>query len=469
MPEHGQIQSVDSSNPPPNPSSLRQAGVGPISEGERIVTLDVLRGIALFGILFINVTAMSQPMDWFGVAWKELGPIDYTVELLKLFFVQGKFYTLFAFLFGVGFAVQLNRAEAKGRRFAFRFLWRMILLLLIGLFHVVFLWQGDILNAYAISGILLLLFYGLKRLIDRGIRKISKGRREKTPRWLTLVMAGLLMFGLFAPFAGFVAYGIQVRNAVLADQQLSQRDEAIWQQIQEAETAVSGKVPDDPVKAAKHAEDLAVFTNGAFSDTLAYRIENVGKRVLVGPLWLILAGIFMLGAYFGRYNLIGRAAELTTEFRRLLITSLALGIPLSALFVYAAWSQASHGALSWWGFWNFLAKTASGLAFALAAVALVSLLMQGSSRRWLELFAPAGRMALSNYLLQSVIGTAVFYGWGLGLLGRLSPLQQVGYIVVLYGLQMVFSSWWLQRFRFGPLEWLWRSATYWKLQPLRAS
>ena len=147
----------------------------PVCPGERIVTLDVLRGIALWGILFVNVSATTQPADWFGVAWTEIGPLDYLTEVLKLFFVQGKFYTLFAFLFGLGFAVQLGRAEDKGQRFVWRFLWRMLLLWGIGFAHVIFLWDGDILNMYAVGGVLLLVFYGIKRLLDRLVQVGEQG------------------------------------------------------------------------------------------------------------------------------------------------------------------------------------------------------------------------------------------------------------------------------------------------------
>lgn len=444
--------------------SAAQALIEPVQPSERIHTLDVLRGFALFGILFVNVTALSQPGDWFGVAWQELGPVNYAVEVFKLFFTQGKFYTLFAFLFGLGFAVQLTRAEQRGGRFAGRFFWRVTLLFVIGVLHIVFLWDGDILNTYAVGGVLLLMFFGMKRGIDRLLRRFSKGRREKAPRWIILMAAAILIFGPLTAFGLFVDHAMDVREAALAGEELSEFDQDVWEQVQKA---------DDPERVSKHDERIAsvnkTFAEGSYVDTVSYRMEQFGKRVLSGPFWFMIAGIFMIGAYFGRNNFIGRAAELRSGFNKLMIISLLTGIPLSAWFVYVSIAGHGQSQISWWPWLNFFTKTASGLAFALFYVAAVTLLMQTRARGWLEYLAPVGRTALSNYLLQSLIGTTVFYGYGFGLTGKLDALAQVGYIVVLFAFQMWLSKWWLARFRFGPVEWLWRSLTYFKRQPMRLS
>lgn len=440
----------------------RPAPFGPVRPRERIVTLDVLRGFALFGILFVNVTATTQPADWFGVRWHEIGALDTAIEVLKLFFVQGKFYTLFAFLFGIGFAIQLERAEHRGQRFAWRFAWRMVLLFGIGLFHVLFIWDGDILNTYAVGGLILLLFYGVKRLLDRLARRLTGGPRQGIGRRWALAGVVVLVFGPLLLFAGFLTYAFDVRAAALAGEELTEFQQGVWRQIQSVE---------DPVRVAqreeRRAETTATFAHGDFSDTLAHRILHLPQRIISGPFWLIVAGIFMLGAYFGRQDFIGRAAELRDGFRRLLVVSSLVGAPLSAVFVYVSMTAPELEALAWSSWINFTTKTASGLAFALAYVALITLLMLTAARRWLEPLAPVGRMALSNYLLQSVVGTVVFYGFGLGLMGELGSFEQVLYIVVLFGTQMACSRWWLTRYRFGPVEWLWRSLTYLRWQPMR--
>ncbi len=433
----------------------------PVQPDERIQTLDVLRGFALFGILFVNVSALASPAAWFSVDWDEIGTLNYAVEALKLFFVQGKFYTLFAFLFGLGFTVQLARAEKAGRGFAARFLWRVTILWFIGLFHIVALWEGDILNTYAVAATVLLLFYGMKRALDALVRRQSHGRRERAPRRLVLVAAGLLMFGPLLAFAGFVNHALDIRAAALAGETLSEPDRQIWEQL---------KAGEDPAKQAEHEAEIAAatdtFANGSYLDTLHYRVGKLAERMLSGVFWFMVAGIFMVGAWFGRNNFIGRAAELQGGFRRLLLASVIVGVPLSLLFTYGT-IEHPGSALSWWKWSNLFMKTASGLAFALAFVAGITLLMLTRARRWLEPLAPVGRTALSNYLLQSLVGTFVFYGYGFGLMGRLDAAGQLVYIALLFAGQVWLSRWWLARFRFGPAEWLWRSLTYMQLQPMR--
>ncbi len=439
----------------------------PIPASERIVTLDVLRGIALWGILFVNVSATSQPADWFGVAWNEIGPVDYLTEVLKLFFVQGKFYTLFAFLFGVGFAVQLGRAESRGQRFAWRFLWRMVILFGIGFAHIIFLWDGDILNTYAVGGIFLLIFYGIKRLFDRAWRRLTKGRRERLHRRWILIAAGCLILLPLALFGGLMQYGMSLRSDVARGErgaeELTGVDRDAWKLMNEGEEKLA-----EYRRGEKIEEVNAIFAEGEYSDVVAHRLGAWPQKVLAGPFWLMIAGIFAIGAYFGRQRLISRAEELKAGFRRLMVGGFALGAPISLLFVVYTIAAAEVEKISWYFWLQILTKTLSGLAFALAYVAVITLAMFTSARRWLEWFAPVGRTALSNYLLQSLVNTTVFYGYGLGLLGKLGAFQQVVYLSLFFAAQVLLSRWWLKYFRYGPVEWLWRSLTYLRWQPMRA-
>lgn len=435
----------------------------PVAPSERLQTLDVLRGFALFGILFVNVTALAQPATWFHIDWASLTPVNYAVEVLKLFFTQGKFYTLFSFLFGLGFAVQLARAEATGRPFAKRFLWRMFLLLLIGLFHVTFLWDGDILNTYAVAGMILLGLFGLKRLADRLVRRYSKTGRQKASHRPVLIGAAFLIFGPFLIFGFMLNFAIQTKEAALSGAELTEMQQKVWEDIKNI--GAEEKIAE---REAEYAALDTMFREGTYIDTLSYRMENLPDRTISGPFWFMLAGIFSIGAFFGRNNFIGRAGELKPGFRKLLGWSLAIGAPLSAAFVWITIMQPEHPGVSWWGWSDFFTKTSSGLAFALAYVAAITLLMQTGARRFLSLLAPVGRTALSNYLLQSLIGTTVFYGYGLGLINHdLTSIEQVGYILLLFSGQVALSHWWVARFRFGPVEWLWRSLSYGKRQPMR--
>lgn len=439
----------------------------PVPPGERVVTLDVLRGVAIWGILFVNVLACSQPGDWFAVRWSEIGTLDYVVEVLKLFFVQAKFYTLFAFLFGLGFAMQLNRAESRGQGFALRFLWRMLLLWGIGLVHVLYLWDGDILNTYAAAGIFLLIYYGIKRLLDWLVRRLSKGRRRKLHRRWMLVWAALLLFGPMLLFSALAYYGFSLRAEVHAgvrdSEELTGFASWTWDLMEQGEEQIAEYRSGERARAVNEQ-----FAEGDFSDTLRYRGDVLVQRVGSGPFWLIISGIFCVGAFFGRYRFIDRAGELKRGFRILLVVSCLIGLPLSALFVHSTLALDQVEGISWYFLLAEITKTASGLAFALIYVAVITLAMLTRARRWLGFFAPVGRMALSNYLLQSIINTTVFYGYGLGMMGKLGSFEQVIYLCALFALQALASRWWLTRFRYGPAEWLWRSLTYLRPQPMRS-
>lgn len=437
------------------------AQASPTPESERVETLDVLRGIALLGILLINVAAMASPADWTEVDWDELSSLDYGIEVAKVFLVEGKFYTLFSLLFGIGFALQLGRAEQKGVGFVGRYLWRMILLYLIGAVHLVLIWDGDILHTYAACGVVLLLFMGIKRLLDWLLRKVTRGRRERTPRWLLPVIAGLLIFAPMGIFGSFVYRAYQAHRTVEAGGQISASQQRLLDRMSERNS------PDRVAERAERtARENVVYADGSYVDTVRYRLKNIGKRIMPNPFWLLVTCIFMIGAYIGRKRLLARAAELRTGFARLTVVSLIIGLPASGAYVWAR-LVTSGERYPWWDFILTLTKTVSTLALALALIGGVALAMQTGARSWLLRLAPVGRMALTNYLLQSVIGTLAFNGSGLSLHDDLGVGGQTLFALVVFAAQVWFSQRWLVRYQFGPVEWLWRSAAYLRRQPMR--
>jgi uncharacterized protein len=433
----------------------------PVSVNERIITLDVMRGFALLGIMFINVHGFVNPADWFSVSWQELSGVVYGIEVFKLVFTQGKFYTLFAFLFGLGFAVQLASAEKRGGGFGWRFFWRLTLLWLIGVFHLIFIWDGDILNTYAVGGVILLLLYlGKRYVIDKLVKRFSK-TRDKAPRGLMLVVAALLLFGPLLGFGVVVYQDAQLVRAFEAGQVMTE------DQQETIDRKEKRKDPQRQANRQQRTDDITAFyARASYIEVVSYRMQYKAGRLLSGPFWLTVCAIFLIGAYFGRNNFIGRARALKSGFVKLGVISLIVAIPLNIVFVYANIAKPPEGGMFW--MWlGFLSKTSSGLAVALMFVSIITLAMLGSAQRWLRHFAPVGRMALTNYLAQSVVASIVFYGYGFGLLGKLNGVQQIGYLAIVFGLQMVISRWWLERYQFGPVEWLWRSLTYMKRQPMR--
>jgi uncharacterized protein len=397
---------------------LSDTAYRPVAPNERIATLDVLRGFALFGILLMNIEAFSGPLDlsFTGIDQHWQG-VDRWADGFVYIFVQGKFFTLFSLLFGVGFAVMAQRAEMAGRDFTRFYLRRSLGLLVIGVLHAVLLWSGDILISYALLSFVLLAF------------------RQAPQRWLpTLGVAcylsatGLmLMIGLLMQF-----------------------------------------VPDGG-KATMTADALAsierqrqAYGQGSYLEAVLQRLRDIGVALpalmLVGPQVL---GMFLIGSWFARSGAIARPAQHARLWGQLRWLAFPLGLVVMLLSVYC---------LDYTAPGRFDLRV--GISFALTAIAglLMCLGYLGWGVRFngaLQWLAPAGRMALSNYLLQSLICTLVFYGYGLGWFEQMGRAWQLVFAIVLFGIQVIVSRYWLQYFRFGPVEWLWRAFTYVQLPPLR--
>ncbi len=406
----------------------------PVAAFERIQTMDVLRGFALLGILLMNIEAFVGPL--FG-AITGLDPAltgaDRWADALIYIFVQGKFYTLFSLLFGMGFAVMMARAAAAGRPFGALYLRRTAVLLLIGLVHMVLVWSGDILTIYALIALVLLLF-----------RNTAQSR---LPKWgvAFYVLPSLLVLALGA--AGSLAQG----NPEAA---------AAMNQGMAGQAAVMG----DALEAQRQA-----YGSGSYLEASARRFEDFKlmlSHVVMMMGWQIL-GMFLLGAWFVRSGAIARPQEYPGLYRRLRGLALPAGL---AMMLVSFWMMptADYARMDLgWGVANALAMLGS-LLMCLGYVGWVVAGVQSVqwAPRW-KVLAPAGRMALTNYLTQSLVCTLIFYGYGLGYFEQLSRAWQVPFVLVLFSLQVAFSHWWLARFRFGPAEWAWRALTYGQLPAMR--
>lgn len=390
----------------------------PVAANERIATLDVLRGFALFGILLMNMEAFSGPMD---MSFTGIDPHwqgwDYWADAFVYVFVQGKFFTLFSLLFGAGFAVMAQRAAIAGRDFTRFYLRRSLGLLVIGVLHGLLLWSGDILVAYALLSFVLLAF------------------REAPRSWL--------------PALGTMAYlGAAVLMLMLgALMQLVPADAA------SAQAAAAAKA----IEAQRQA-----YGHGSYLQAVAQRLRDVfaslGALLVVGPQVL---GMFLIGAWFARSGAIaepGRYPRLWAGLRWLLLP-IGLAVMLLSTWVlpYNAPGQ-------------FNMRSAGAYALTAVAGLMMCLGYLAWGVRWsrhLRWLAPAGRMALSNYLGQSLVCTLVFYGYGLGWFEQVGRASQLLFAVVLFAMQVLLSQLWLRRFQYGPVEWLWRAFTYLQLPPLR--
>jgi uncharacterized protein len=418
----------------PNPASDESAGnksaarVAPVELGERIDDIDVLRGFALFGVLYAN------GMSWFRTnplretltpeRWP--GAVDRFLAHAQSALVEMKFITLFSFLFGVGMAIQAERAEAKGGRPIRFLLRRMFFLFLIGAAHVLLLWMGDILHTYALMGFLTLIFI-----------------RRKTR---TIAIASGVLFGL--PIVGTI-----VRTIIKIS-----RDQSAVPDQAEFRDELMGRMN----------TQLRVYSEGSWLEIARQRIDDSIHHLAKMPAYVHhIFALFLLGALAHRSGILRDPSAHLRFLRRFIVVALVVGFGLQILFAfrpdaglkttYAYVYSTLLGAF-------FIVHTAVGLAYG---AGLLLLLRRPRVRAALAPIGKIGRMALTNYLAQSVILSIVFYGFGFRLHDKLSPKACLPILIALYAIQVAWSRAWLARFRYGPVEWLWRTLTYGKVQPMR--
>jgi uncharacterized protein len=406
---------------PSEPALVAAGPSAPAPASERLAILDILRGFALFGILTINIIVFKAPWGLLGLGHE--GPLaDQLVLRAIIFLVESKFFTLFSFLFGLGFAIQLLRAREAGARFGLRYTRRLSALLLFGVAHVVLLWDGDILIIYALVGFLLLPF------------------RNASSRTL-LVWACVL---LLVPLALWTTLFIGV--------ELGRRVPEMASSLHEADASILAGI------AREHASLSRLFAEGSYAEILVWRVTHyLGTFLFMLTRVPTVLAMFLLGLYVGKEGILRNVEGHLTLLYRIRARGLGLGLFASALVTVGFSFLPPASAMIALAFDQALAGPILSLGYA----ATLTLLARNPAWQLrLHPLAMTGRMALTNYLMQSLICSLIFNGYGLGLVGKVAPTGAIILAAGIFSVQMVFSSWWLGRFRFGPMEWLWRFLTY---------
>ncbi len=406
-------------------------GVAPVSVAERLAIVDILRGFALYGILTIHLMVFKAP--WCPPGLGYAGPRQERLALLAvIFLIESKFFTLFSFLFGLGFAIQLLRASEAPGRFAIRYVRRLSALLLFGVVHVVLLFEGDILIIYALVGALLLLF-------------------RNAPSRTLLVWASVL---LVVPLViwSVALIGIEVaRRVPSAADHIRESDQRILADIGRARSSI-----------------LAVHAEGSYRKALVQRVA-LYRTVFFTMFTRVptVLAMFLLGFYVGKEGVLSDVDGHLPLLRSVRAWGLGLGLAASLLVTsgYAFLSPAS--AMIALAFDQALA----GPILCLGYAATLTLLARAPVHQgfFFRPLAMTGRMALTNYLMQSLVCALIFNGYGLGLVGKVTPTVAILLAGAIFAAQMALSCWWLNRFRFGPMEWLWRFLTYGRWYPLSRS
>jgi uncharacterized protein len=403
----------------------------------RIVTLDIVRGVAVMGILAMNIVGFALPFQSYmnPVALGPIGDCDFASWALSFVLVDGKMRGLFSFLFGAGMMLVIEQARAKGEaeeRIHYR---RMFWLLFFGLVHLYLIWFGDILTAYALLGMIAYLFRNLsqRRLIGWGVA--------------LLVVQLLILIGL--------AGGAAALQQAAAAPGASAATIAEWRGLERMFGAMS---------AADKAQEFAVY-RGGYAGILADRVRDQA----LGP----IKGLGVFGWETLAYFLLGMAALKSgfltggwsdRRYRMTALVGFGIGIPaysgLAWLLAHDGFSVPAILAFS-------MAATVPLRPLTVIATASLIILATRKSGALTDRIAAAGRAAFTNYLGTSLLMTTLFYGYGAGLFGTMGRAQLWLVVAAMWGLMLLWSKPWLDRFLYGPLEWLWRSLARGELQPIR--
>ena len=571
---------TEPSSAPPSPAPFT-----PVADNQRIEALDVVRGFALLGIFLMNIEWFNRPYATFNEGMpRGLTGLDWLASGFIAYFVQGKFWTIFSLLFGMGFAVMLVRAERAGREFTKVYLRRILALAVFGALHFIFVWNGDILFSYAVGALaLLIVLYGKARpiliacaaLLGLGFISdaepffgIAAGlaltgmlalylRGEKRLRWRgislplfsflvmlggTLVSIGAAVFWLlpdgpieprlpmsvFGPLlfitgwlswkyhepaakralrmavstyvfgavamtaGGLVQYFAPDPAAAVAP---TRSQPAATAPVTKADTvaaapptASAAKVTAEKPKKTKEeraaeitaerqkrlkeqaerkTEELRIFTKGSYLETVDWRARQfLEKAAGDAGFAIVLVSMFLLGTWFVRSGVMDDTARHLPFFRKLALWGLPVGIGLGLLTTFIATSHTPGDRTDGWGIARGLVMLGN-LPACLGYVGLVvTMLHSRGAFSSIRVLAPLGRMALTNYLMQSLICMGFFFGFGLGYWG-MPRAPQVVFVAVVVAAEVGFSHWWVARVRYGPMEWLWRGFTYRQVPPLR--
>lgn len=364
----------------------------PTNPSDRIDAIDVLRGIALFGVMAINLVMEFRVsiFEQFLGPKTFASPIDRVIDAILSQAVELKAFALFSLLFGAGLAIQFDRLATSERRTVL-LVRRLAVLLVFGIIHLCLIWNGDILTEYALAGFIVLpLLFG--------------------PRWL-LTLAALMFLALYLAMQDFPPAGLFPSRA------------AIWRDVMDANR---------------------IYATGGFLDVAAFRLRELA---LIAPLhafvFLRTIGLFLVGALAWRSGIV----QNTRGLFAIALAAIALGA-------------------GFFGVTEPLGTIALALGYGAAILGIASF---ERGKQLLGWAAPLGRMAFTNYVAQSIIFGWIFYGYGLGLFARLGITEALAVGIAVYVGQVLFSAWWLRHYRYGPLEWLWRSLMYGVRQPMLAT
>jgi uncharacterized protein len=401
--------------------------IKPIQINERIDFLDVLRGISIQFIFMANILTFSG-IFFFAPSFRNpemLWPSDDIIDFISFTLIDGKFYTVFSLLFGIGCVIQYQKFKEDNKSFDSFFQRRMFWLLVFGLVHLVGFWLGDILTLYALLGFLLLFF---------------KETADNKLLWLATVLIMLPLLNWFIIHSLKLDY----------PQFFFHNGLAIWEHFGYPSSEWDGE---------KFVDMKFLLSTNNWLDFFKMNMSNSFVRagfILEEGRPFKVFGIFLIGLWAGRKILEEQLLSNTIFLKKVAIIGISIGLPMSILRTYIVFFGGNSDLMN---FLSTLSYALGTVPMALGYAALLAI-MYHKKPTLLNWIAPAGKMAFTNYLMQTLISIVIFYGVGLAYAGQFGITVIMLIAISIFLLQVLFSTLWLKRFRFGPLEWIWRQLTY---------
>lgn len=393
----------------------KKTNAAPVLEQQRIEAIDMMRGLALLGILLANSMHFQ-----FGLflnpdihSFYPLGMIDRLAEMFIVLFAQASFYTLFSFLFGYGMVLLKVRLLQQELNYAPIYWRRMLILLIVGYVHGLFIWDGDILFTYAISGFILFFFLKLK---DKG-----------------LLIWSIILLSLMA--MSITSSGEDEYTASIDEQLMSYS-----------------------------IEEKEVLSQGSYTDVVSFRESTdplgmglLGEIITLVSAMISVLGMFLLGAFVARKKWLEDPHKYRGLIKRIWWITLLTGFPCKLAFLINSNIQTET-------LHSMIGGPIVAMFYA-SSIALLATTPKG--HKLLQPLTYVGRLSLTNYLMQSIVFTSIFYGYGLDLFGKIGYFSGVLLVFGFFIIQIIVSCLWLKAFYIGPFEWFWRACTYLKLPKLK--
>jgi len=390
--------------------------------GERIVSIDVLRGFAVLGILIMNIQTFSMVGSAYinPTAYGDLSGLNKWVWIFSHLFASAKFMSIFSMLFGAGIVIFTERALAKSRRPGPLHYRRNFWLLLFGLIHAYLIWYGDILVAYSLCGFLVFVFRKLK------------------PR--TLVIIGGSFF--FIPFALYLFFGMTIQY---------------WPEESYNDNMQSWLPNTETVNAQ------ILTMQGSWIEQLGFRVESAiflqTFLFIIQVFWRV-TGLMLLGMALYKWSILS-AEKSRSFYLRLMVIGFTIGYLIVGVGVYKNFK--ANWFMDYSMFYGSQFNYMGSVAVALGYIGMMMLISKSQGfKRFKDVLSSVGKMAFTNYILMSVICSFIFYGHGFGLFGSVDRTGQILIVFAVWVIILIISPLWLKKYRYGPLEGLWRTLTYWQ-------